>query len=76
MAAFRTCKTAHVVRQAGRVVRLQSKLKEELMKMAKKVMLIMANNCEEGEVCKIINVMRRVGFQCDGVSTEGKVITG
>ena len=39
-------------------------------------MVILANNCEEGEVCEIIDVMRRAGFQCDGVSIEGDVITG
>ena len=44
--------------------------------MSKRVMVILANNCEEGEVCEIIDVMRRAGFECDGVSIEGEIITG
>ena len=45
-------------------------------KAEKKVLVILANNCEEGEVTEIIDVMRRAGFHCDGVSIEGDVVTG
>ena len=44
--------------------------------MTKKVCVILANNCEEGEVSEIIDVMRRAGFDTDGVSIEGEIITG
>lgn len=44
--------------------------------MAKKVMVILADGCEEGEVCEIIDVMRRAGFACDGISIEGEIVTG
>lgn len=40
-----------------------------------KVMVILADDSEEGEVTTIIDVMRRAGFQCDGVSIGGEVIT-
>ena len=44
--------------------------------MTKKVCVILANNCEEGEVAEIIDVMRRAGFQTDGVSIEGEIVQG
>lgn len=44
--------------------------------MTKKVCVILADNCEEGEVSEIIDVMRRAGFETDGVSIEGEIITG
>ena len=40
-----------------------------------KVMVILANNCEEGETTTIIDVMRRAGFQCDGISIGEEVVT-
>ena len=36
--------------------------------MERKVLLIMADQCEEGEVAEILDIMRRAGFACDGVS--------
>ena len=44
--------------------------------MAKKVLVIMADNCEEGEVTTIIDIMRRAAFECDGVSIAGEMVTG
>ena len=44
--------------------------------MAKKVLVIMADNCEEGEVTTIIDILRRAAFECDGVSIAGEVVTG
>ena len=44
--------------------------------MTKKVCVILANNCEEGEVAEIIDVMRRTDFQTDGVSIEGEIVQG
>lgn len=43
--------------------------------MPKKVMVILADGCEEGETTTIIDVMRRAGFICDGVSIGDKVVT-
>jgi len=42
----------------------------------KKVMVILADDSEEGEVTTIIDIMRRAGFTCDGVSIAGEVVTG
>ena len=44
--------------------------------MTKKVCVILANNCEEGEVAEIIDVMRRAKFETVGVSIEGEIVTG
>ena len=44
--------------------------------MTKNVCVILANNCEEGEVAEIIDVMRRAGFHTDGVSIEGEIVQG
>ena len=44
--------------------------------MTKKVCVILANNCEEGEVAEIIDVMRRAKFETAGVSIEGEIVTG
>lgn len=44
--------------------------------MGKKILLIMADQCEEGEVAEIMDIMRRAGFVCDGVSIHGEIITG
>ena len=44
--------------------------------MERKVLLIMADQCEEGEVAEILDIMRRVGFACDGVSIAGEYVTG
>lgn len=44
--------------------------------MNKRVLVVLANNCEEGEVVEIIDVMRRAGFDCDGVSIENDIIRG
>lgn len=44
--------------------------------MGKKVLLIMADQCEEGEVAEILDIMRRAGFSCDGVSIAGEIVTG
>ena len=42
----------------------------------KKVMVILTDDNEEGEVTTIIDVMRRAGFACDGVSIAREVVTG
>lgn len=39
-------------------------------------MVILADDNEEGEVTTIIDVLRRAGFKCDGVSITGEVVTG
>ena len=44
--------------------------------MAKKVLVIMADNCEEGEVTTIIDIMRRAGFETTGASIAGEYVTG
>ena len=44
--------------------------------MERKVLLIMADQCEEGEVAEILDIMRRAGFACDGVSIAGEYVTG
>lgn len=44
--------------------------------MERKVLLIMADQCEEGEVAEIMDIMRRAGFICDGVSIAGEYVTG
>ncbi len=44
--------------------------------MTKRVCVILCNNCEEGEVSEIIDVMRRAGFDTAGVSIEGEVVRG
>lgn len=44
--------------------------------MERKVLLIMADKCEEGEVAEILDIMRRAGFVCDGVSIAGEYVTG
>ena len=44
--------------------------------MTKKVCVILANNCEEGEVAEIIDVMRRAKFETAVVSIEGEIVTG
>ena len=42
--------------------------------MERKVLLIMADKCEEGEVAEIIDIMRRASFKCDGVSIAGEYV--
>ena len=44
--------------------------------MERKVLLIMADQCEKGEVAEILDIMRRAGFACDGVSIAGEYVTG
>ena len=42
--------------------------------MTKKVMVILADGCEESEAATIIDVMRRAGIRCDGVSIGGEIV--
>jgi hypothetical protein len=44
--------------------------------MERKVLLIMADQCEEGEVTEILDIMQRAGFACDGVNIAGEYVTG
>lgn len=44
--------------------------------MNRKVLVLMANQCEEGEVATLLDILRRAGFSCDGISIEGDIITG
>ena len=38
----------------------------------KKIAVLLANGFEEGEALFVIDVMRRAGFVCDGVSVDGE----
>ncbi|MCI8453114.1 MAG: DJ-1/PfpI family protein [Lachnospiraceae bacterium] len=39
-----------------------------------RVMVILANDCEEGETTTIMDIMRRAGFVCDGVSIADEIV--
>ena len=42
----------------------------------KKVAVMIAPGCEEGEALTIVDIMRRAEIECDMVSLEGKEVTG
>ena len=44
--------------------------------MSKRVMVILADGFEEGETTTIIDVLRRAGFETDGVSIGEEIVTG
>lgn len=44
--------------------------------MDRKVALIMADGCEEGEALTIADILRRAEIQCDLVGLESEVVTG
>ena len=44
--------------------------------MKKRVMVILAEGFEEGETTTILDVLRRAGFEADGVSLTGELVTG
>ncbi len=41
-----------------------------------RAMVILADDCEEGETTTILDIMRRAGFSCDAVSIGKKIVTG
>ena len=42
----------------------------------KKIAVMLAEGFEEGESIFIIDILRRAGMHCDGVSLEGEMVTG
>lgn len=44
--------------------------------MSRQVAVLLADGFEEGEALFVIDIMRRAGFACHGVSVQGEVVTG
>ncbi len=42
----------------------------------KKIAVLLADGFEEGEALFVIDILRRAGFSCDGVSVQEKVVQG
>ncbi len=42
----------------------------------KKIAVLLANGFEEGEALFVIDVLRRAGFHCDGVSVQEEIVHG
>ena len=50
---------------------------ERMVNMAeKKAAVLLADGCEEGEALFVIDILRRAGVACDGVSITGGTVTG
>ena len=44
--------------------------------MSRNIAMLLADGYEEGEALFVIDILRRAGFTCDGVSLQGDVATG
>ncbi|MBR5345955.1 MAG: DJ-1/PfpI family protein [Clostridia bacterium] len=44
--------------------------------MSKNIAVLLADGFEEGEALFVIDILRRAGFTCDGVSMQGETATG
>ena len=44
--------------------------------MNRKIAVLLANGFEEGEALFVIDILRRAGFQCDGIALETKEVQG